>query len=337
MKRINCHKPISRPLLKLVAFSSIVIVTSCSDNTQSSEPAAPSDPVLLEPEVSDPLPPDPQSDPLQPVITSLRSQYPVDTHNDDRPGLIITGINADENQNPVSSYLLSASAFRLERQTPGSGDGYAHMLVYDEAMPVSEHIDFYQPPLNSCLLRDIEGEVLDVSDVVYASDSGGASVVVNSPSGPWFTFDRLQSEYGRYAYQVDNELPGRLPLDATLSVPGDVFPNVPAYPIFEPEAPVRLSPTIGQSFTPGSKFTWVPGAASGYVKINLLAYDASQEFMGFLVTCWAEDNGQFEMPASVTEYVESSELTIKVRYSRVYARLDRINDMVIHQSIEVAE
>ena len=344
MKRIIHRKPISRALLSFVVSSGAVLAASCSDNSQNTEPFEPSNPVLLEPAVTDPLPPvlpsdEPglNSDPPQSDINSFNSQFPVDTENDDRPGLIVTGINADENQNPVSSYLLSASVFRLEQQTPGSGDGYAHLVVYDAAIPVSAHIDFYQPPLNSCLQRDIASDTPDVTDALNTSANGGAGIVINSPSGPWFALDRRQIESGQYSYQVDNELPGRLPIEATLSVPGDVFPNVPAYPIFEPEAPVRLSPTIGQSLTPSSKFIWVPGPASGYIKINLLAYDASEEFMGFLVTCWAEDNGQFEMPASIHESLGNSELTFKVRYSRVYARLDWLNDMVIHQSSEVAE
>jgi hypothetical protein len=343
MKLTVNSTPIYLSLLKLVAFTSVVIATSsCVDDTHSTNPAQQSDPDLSEPSTPDPTPQVGVSPPERPLsgppqTDSATSRYPLDTEKNDRPGLIISGINAQAIQNLESPFLLSASAFRLERQTSGSGDGYVHMVVYEDAMPVSAHIEFYQPPIGSCLLRDLEANDSAVSEGVDTSVSGGSGVVVNSPSGPWFTFDRQRRESSQFLYQVDNELPGRFPVEATLSVPGDEFPTVSAHPVFEPEAPVRLLPTRGQAVTSDSEFSWMAGPDSGYVKINLLAYDDSNEFLGFAVTCWGEDDGHFEMPATVMDYVERSELTLTARYSRVYARLDWVNGMVIHQDIEVAE
>jgi hypothetical protein len=225
----------------------------------------------------------------------------------------------------------------LEQKTPGTGDGYVHMRVYDEAMPTAAHIDFYQPPIDTCLLRDINDPEVNESASVYTSDSGGASVVINSPEGFWFTFERRQSESGQFHYQVDNELPGKLPKEATLSIPGDAFPTVPAYPIFEPAVPVRLLPKQHQVLNANSEYEWVAGPASGHIKINVLAYDEAQAFAGFLVTCWAKDDGRFEMPANVTQAISSSQLSLKIRYSRVYERIDWLNGVLMHQHIEVAE
>ncbi|MFT5893399.1 MAG: hypothetical protein ACI8VW_000264 [bacterium] len=306
MKRKNKCIPTCHSLLKLVAYTSVVIAaSSCSDDMS--------------------------------IPNSFNSQYPVDTENDDRPGLIIMGVNAGEIQDLLSPFLLSASAFRLERQTPGSGDGYLHMVVYDDPMPVSAHVEFYQPPLNTCRIRELEDDEPDVVDILTTSASGGVGVVINSPGGPWFTFDRQQRESGQILYQVDNEIPGRFPVDATLSVPGDTYPTVSAYPIFEPSAPVRLLPAKGHAVTPHTKFSWVVGPVSGYIKINLLAYDEADKFLGFAITCWVKDDGLFEMPATVVDYITRSELTLRARYSRVYARLDWVNGMVIHQDVEVAE
>lgn len=342
MKPNNYITPHSHSPLMLVAFTSVVFaVSSCGSGNNSPSSSEASGPVLSETSTSDALrqvlqPEGQVSGPLQADFNSP-VQYPVDTEKDDRAGLIITGVNAEDIQSMESPFLLSASAFRLEGKSPGSGDGYVHMVVYDEARPVSAHIEFYQPPLNSCLLRDVESDDSEGFSVLDPSASGGVGVVINSPSGPWFTFERQEIDSSQYLYQVENELPGPFPIDATLSIPGDVYPNLSAHPIFEPYAVERLLPTKGDAVTPSSNFSWVAGPESGYVKINLLAYDESNEFRGFAVTCWGGDDGQFEMPATVMDYLARSELTHKVRYSRVYARLDWINGMVIHQDIEVAE
>lgn len=343
MKPNNSLTPNYHSLLIIVAVTSAVVaVSSCGDGNNSTNSSQASGPVLLEPFTPDVLPQvlqpeEPVTGPLQADLNAPVVQYPFDTEKDDRPGLIITGVNADDIQNLESPFLLSASAFRLEGKSPGSGDGYVHMVVYEEARPVSAHIAFYQPPLNSCLLRDLESEESEDLAALNSSASGGVGVVINSPSGPWFTFERQGTDSGQFVYQVENELPGRFPTDATLSVPGDAYPNISAYPIFEPYAVERLLPPKGDAVTPSSEFSWVAGPESGYVKINLLAYDEASEFRGFAVTCWGDDDGQFEMPATVMDYLARSELTHKARYSRVYARLDWINGMVIHQDLEVAE
>ncbi|MFT6306554.1 MAG: hypothetical protein ACJA0Z_001718 [Halioglobus sp.] len=343
MKRKTHSTPIRLLLHELLVITCVAIVaSSCGGNSNNTEPLERADPDFPEPSASDLEVPvlqaeSPVSRPLQADSNSAASQYPLDIEKDDRPGLIITGVNAEAIQSLVSPFLLSASAFRLERQTPGSGDGYVHMVVYEEGIPVSAHIEFYQPPIESCLLRDLDHDESDLNDGLHSSASGGVGVVVNSPSGPWFTFDRQRRESGEFVYQVDNEIPGRIPADATLSVPGDTFPNVSAHPIFAPDTPVRLLPIKGQAVTPNSEFSWVAGQENGYIKINLLVYDDSDEFLGFAVTCWAEDDGQFEMPATVVDYVLRSKFTHRARYSRVYARLVWVNGMVIHQDIEVAE
>jgi hypothetical protein len=348
MKITNRSRSISLPLPKLIILLSFVIVSACSDSSQHSAPPDTDGSVLAESSNSESLiqvfpiqnvlPVDnPESDSVAVNSQYRNLQYPIDSQNDDRPGLIVTGINSVDNQDPESPFLLSTSTFRLAHKTPGTGDGKVHMVVYKEAIPASSHIDFYQPPLNDCLLRELDSSLPDNGDVSNFSASGGSSVVINSPSGPWFTIARKLGESDHFFYEVDNELPGRLPAGATLSVQGDEFPNVPAYPIFEPEPIERLLPEKGQVVSAREIYSWVPGQDSAHVKINLLAYDSSGEFRGFAVTCWAPDDGQFEMPDNVITYIATSDLMLKARFSRVYARLDWVNGMVIHQHIEVAE
>lgn len=272
-----------------------------------------------------------------PDTKSMLEQYPLDQEGDDRPGLIVTGLGAEGVQDEASSFLLSVSMFRLNQQTPGSGDGYAHLVTYDEPLLASSHLGFYEAPIDNCLLRGFDDVALNASYAADASVSGGAGVVINTPGGPWFTFDRQSGDTARFFYQVDNMLPGQLPANATLSVPGDEFPTVAAYALFEPDPPVRLLPLEEQSVTSDSEYTWVPGPAGGHIKINLLAYDETDNFIGFPVTCWVEDDGLFEMPIPVIDFVLRSDITLKARYSRVYARLDWTNGVVMHQNIEVAE
>lgn len=341
MKQSYTQTPYARRWLKLAGTVSVALVaTSCGNEPASPVISAPIDAELSTQTVSSPtipilsLPAEP-SLPTVPLSNGL--QYPMDEDKDDRPGLIVEGFKGEDLQTVASEFLLSTSTFRLDKKTPGSGDGYVHMVVYDESKPVAAHLDFYQPPLNSCLIRHAEEAqtVLDHSSNMAAS--GGASVVINTPSGPWFTFAQRQIETDQFLYQVDNQIPGAFPEGTTLSVPGDLFPTVASYPIYEPEAPVRLLPIQGEEVTAISEFSWVAGPASGYIKINLLAYDASDDFQGFSVSCWAEDNGRFVLPEVVLDYISNSQLTHRVRFSRVYARLDWSNGIAIHQSVEVAE
>ena len=283
---------------------------------------------------------DPNTDPdTSPPIaqTPVAAQYPTDTENDDRPGLIVTGFDSDGLQDQASPYLLSTSTFRLASKTPGSGDAYIHMAVYDDAIPIATHINFYQPALDSCLLRELDEQPVSVSQSSHTSASGGQSLTINTSSGPWFTFNREQGDDAQSTYQVDNDLPGVLPIEANLSIPGDEFPTVAAYPLYEPKAPVRVKPDETQAITPSSEFTWLAGTTSNIIKINLLSYNSSDEFLGFAVTCWVEDDGQFKLPENITDFVEQTSHTLKVRYSRVYARLDWQDGIVIHQHLEVAE
>lgn len=363
MKRENYRCRISSLCRYFVVITSLISAVACSDNELNVDPPDEANPTQPNPSGTDSpstsIPSDQAADTRPDQSESSGGhllRYPADTNNDDLPGLIVTGLSADQTDTQVSPFLLSASAFRTVRQTPGSGDAYVHMAVYDKALPVSAHIDFYQPPLGSCLLRDagvvsegveqggvesdgVERDDLELDHIAAfnASASGGAAVVINASNGPWHTFERSQSASDQYRYESDNALPGRLPAEATLSVPGDVFPNVSAYPLFEPDAPERVLPIVGNAVSPTSEYSWVAGAASGHVKINLLGYNDSDQFIGFVVTCWTADDGKFEMPATVVDYVASSPHTIKARYSRVYARLDWLNGMVVHQTIEVAE
>lgn len=323
---------VPRRIFPLAALSlAIVFVSACSSSSSTTPDTIPPDD-------------DPTQTPGGPSVTppDTATMFPDDTDNDDRPGMIVTGMNGMDPRDVVSPWLANVSLSRLDSETPGTGDGRVALLQYSDDFPVARHIEFFEESLDTCDIRDP-----DVPQPIGGGGgggspppllSGGTTVVINTPSGPWFTYDRSLDDDGEPIYRTDNQLPGALPQGATLSIPGDAFPTVAAHPLYEPDAPVRLLPDSEFVVTPESAYSWIPGSSGfTYAKINLLAYDTDDNFQGFYVTCYVEDDGEFTMPAAVVDYVANTEYLLVSRYSRNYTRLDLINGIVIYQDVEVAE
>ena len=278
-------------------------------------------------------------------VTAGAVMFPEDFDDDDRPGLVVTGLDGMDPEDVSSPWLVNAQMFRLASKTPGTGDGFVDLLQYRDDFRLVNHIDFFDENLGFCDIDDPdarqpigdEGGDDDGSPPPFIS--GGETVVINAQSGPWFIFARgLNEENGNFFYETDNGLPGTLPEGATLSIPGDDFPTVAAHPLYEPAPPVRLLPTDASEYiTSESEYSWIPGNTAAYVKINLLAYSGPDEFKGFYVNCTVEDDGEFTMPGAVVNYLDSTEYDFIARYSRVYARLDFVNGIVVFQRNEVAE
>jgi len=283
--------------------------------------------------------------PIDDPVTTGSIMFPEDIDNDDRPGLVVTGLNGMDPEDVTSPWLANARTFRLASRTPGTGDGSVDLLRYRDDFRLVNHVDFFEKDLGVCDIDDPDARqpIGDGGGDGGGSPppliSGGETVVINTPSGPWFTYERgLNVENGNFFYETDNELPGALPEGATLSIPGDDFPTVAAHPLYEPDPPVRLLPTDANEYiTSASEYSWIPGNSAAYVKINLLAYSGPDDFEGFYVNCYVVDDGEFTMPGAVIDYLDSAEYDFIARYSRVYARLDFVNSIVLFQSNEVAE
>ena len=266
----------------------------------------------------------------------------VDPDNDDRPGLAIEGLNGTPADQLTSPWLANMSFFRVDSLTPGTGDAFIELLQYDENFQVSNHLDFYAPELDTCEIRDLNGDG-GISGGGNEPDmvSGGKSLTINTPSGTWFDLGMTESSVG--VYETDNALPGAFPDDLTLSIPGDVFPSVAAYPLVEPVPPVRILPTanvltLDDVTTP---FTWIPGVVvpGGYVELTGLAFDVSDEFIGFPILCEVVDDGSFTMPQNVIDAFAAmpADETIRVRFERSISRVDFIDGIVFHQRSTVSE
>lgn len=267
-------------------------------------------------------------------------QYPQDTALNDRPGMIIKGLNGQDPSAATASRFVHTLTFRIDSNTPGSGDAHAMLFHYSPDLTVDHVADFYEIALDTCKL-DSEPDTTHSADAnsgaAPLSVSGGQSITINSMNGAWFTLPLSVSEQGDVIYATNNGLPGALPAAAYLSIPGDNFPGIERYSLFEPEPPTRLLPALDKPVSTESFYTWVPDPRKGSVKINVLAFDAQNVFLGYKASCTVKDDGSFTMPQKILDLIASSPDQLSVRYSRVYNRLDLINDVLFFQEAEVTE
>ncbi|ASJ72319.1 hypothetical protein [Granulosicoccus antarcticus] len=284
---------------------------------------------------------EPDSDTEAGFDMAVSSRYPADSEGDDPAGMIVTGLDELDASQTVSPWLVSIRQFR---NTSTTATFSVELTRYAEDFPVSAHIRFFSESLDSCLIRDsLDEESLDLGNPPPGVIDGGTSVVFNTASGPQFSMPRTRLSDGQFMYGPQDELSGTLPDGATLSIPGGAFPTVAAYSVFEPEPVVRLLPDSSQLITAESDFSWIPLNQSDHVKIDFMAFDKSGEFLEYPVSCWVEDDGAFELPDLVVEALEPEEsgddssVAIRVRYSRVYSRVDVKDGIVFHQVMEVTE
>ncbi len=268
------------------------------------------------------------------------AQFPSAANDSGPESMIVTGYN-DSNADATSPWLVVTDMFRLNSILDATGDGSVRMRQYSGDFPVSRHVEFYTRELDTCEIFNPDapdgggGEGGDTEPSPYIS--GGVNIVINTPSGPWFTYERA-SVNGGSEYSVDNELPGEvLPAGATLSIPGDEFPTVAAHPLYDPEPPVRLLPDPDLPLSGDSAYSWIPTSGKTRIRAAVLAYDDDNNFIDFVVTCDLRDDGAFDMPADVKEFIANYRNRLYVRYSRVYDRLDFANGIVIRQRNTIAE
>ena len=260
----------------------------------------------------------------------------VDPDGDDRPGLVVEGLGGLPPDQVTSQWFVEIELFRSAAFTPGSGDVYVDFTEYADPLDASTVIDFYTPAIESCI-ADGAATSGDDDGSVPPQISAGDTVVINTPSGPWFTLDRMRGEFGAF-YLADDTLPGALPAGATLSAPGDAFPTVAAYPLVEPEPPVRVSPPADEPLQFGGEYTWVAGDdPTAVIKLDLEAYDDTGEFVGFRGRCEIRDDGSFTMPTAIDGLADNAGETLTVRLTRAYSRVDVVDGIFFRQYSEIAE
>ena len=273
-----------------------------------------------------------------PDTIDVSSAFPDDTDNDDQEGLIITGLDGLSAADVVSPWLAVTRSFRSVSDPDQMGDGEVELVRYADDFPVAAHLDYLDLPLDACQIRQLDDDVeTEDGNTPPPAISGGPSVVFNTASGPWFTFDLTHSAEEAFVYQAVDQLPGAFPEGTSLSIPGSSFPTVAAHLLYQPKAVERILPEAAQAVSSESRLQWVAGQQNTAIKIDWLAFDGNGEFAGFPVTCLARDDGEFLPDAVTRAMLAGSTHRLELRYSRVYARLDVYNGIVFYQEAEVAE
>jgi len=257
--------------------------------------------------------------------------------------LIVTGFDSS-NADATSPWLVNSRLFRLNSRLDSTGDAIVELLQYNDDFPVSRHVDFYTLELDTCEVNDPDAVPTgegggDDGGSPPPSLSGGETVVINTPSGPWFTLNRT-IDNGQIEYSVNDGLPAELlPAGATLSIPGDEFPTVASHPLYDPtEPPVRLLPDANEPVNVNSAYAWIPSNEKTFMRILLLAYDnTDNSFVDFAVGCDVRDDGAFTMPTEVLDFISTTPYRLQARFDRAYSRVDFVNGIVIRQFSEISE
>ncbi len=264
--------------------------------------------------------------------------FPADVHGDDRTGLIVTGLDGLSAEDVVSPWLAVTRVFRSLSDPDHRGDSEIELVRYADDFPVAAHREYLDLPIDHCRagMENADRETVD-ENPPPPTVSGGATVVFNTPSGPWFTFQAARNTDQQIVYSSQNRLPAAFPEDITLSIPGSLFPTVSAHPLYEPQPVERLSPETQQTVTADSRLQWVAGQGNTLIRIDWLAFDDNDVFTGFPLTCLVKDDGEFALDSAARSALTDRASRLAVRYSRIYARLDVINGVVLYQEVEIAE
>lgn len=252
-------------------------------------------------------------------------------------GLTVYGLNGADPAQTFVPWLASVYTYR-HNSVSDSGSIALNTMKYGDTFSIQDSIDFRlgQYPIDTCKIQDDSGSSSSGSSGSAGTGGGppyvkaGSSVVINSPSGPWLRIEA--GENLRY----ESDRPGPLPVGATLSIPGDVFPSVGAYPLSEPSPPQRISPAGDALFDVNTTYAWRAGNDNTKVAVEFLEYDASG-FVGFIAICYTDDDGNFELPVEVAAVLDASANSIYTRYFRYSRRIDLIDGVVFYQRAGAAD
>jgi len=179
----------------------------------------------------------------------------------------------------------------------------------------------YTPRLDVCTVQtidisDINTDFPDINvNVVPELVSAGEVVPLTSSAGSYIQLTR-QSALGFLFYGPEPEsVPGPIPSQLTLDIPGDVFPafvnvNMPVV-----QSLIVSSPTQGQPVTPSTVFSWTAGSnADAYISIAATTFNADGTTT--IVDCEAVDDGQFAFSAQTQSEMGASFTSITADFER---------------------
>lgn len=247
------------------------------------------------------------------------------------PGLSVHGLGGEDPSQLSTQWYSTVRMYRDEMFEDGSFITVRPRQYLSENT-LQSYIDFQLGlvDLDNCIVRP-NGET-DTSPVFTGSSrrsvSAGAEIFINTPLAPLYTIN-IDDEN---EYRINGVSPP-LPEQATLMLPGDTFPTVAAYPIYDAEQPVNLTPGY-ETVTANSTYTWTAGSdSSSFIEILFIDYDASSSDERSPIRCDVLDDGEFELPQDALDYLASREgYDIQVRYYRSKRRLDYIDGVLFLQT-----
>ena len=251
-----------------------------------------------------------------------------------RPGLVVRGLDGRAAEDVRVRWFVNTQLFRND-SFPESSEARVRLLEY-RGQQVSSLLDFYAKELDTCeLTREDTGGGGGGNPPPRVG--GGATVTIGSQAGPWLVLDRMLSEDGTQV-TYGGPLPGPLPNGATLSIPGDVFPSVAAYPLdAEPPVPVGLLPGAGEPIDARGVFSWVPVNGDDFVELVFAAFDANGDFIDFPLSCDVVDDGRFELPPEAVAFIESTDDVLRLEYERTREVLELSGGIVFRTRTTVRE
>ncbi len=251
----------------------------------------------------------------------------------DFPGLTVHGLAGQPADQVITPWVVNISGFQ-SNSFPLFGDMSVRTLEYSP-LSVQDEVNFRveELELETCMIENNDSSNNNTGSNPPPYVSGGQSVTINTPSGPWLTID-----IGTDLRYVKDNLPGPWPTDASLSIPGDVFPTVGAYPLVKPQLPVRLTPEPNADFDVNAVYSWEPSNnPSSSMVMDFIEYDSNGNFAGFPAYCNVLDDGEFVLPPEISSALAANPNTVEVRYARNNRRMDYIDGVLFFQGFLLAE
>jgi len=267
-------------------------------------------------------------------------------NSDNRPGVVVNGLNGADTQSTRTLWFVNAFFFRSDTAPLGSNDAGVSLFQLNDEFVIEDLLGFADPDVGRCDIDSLNPGI-PVDNMNSGNDddngsssstqvSGGPALTIDTPQGPWAQIG-LDASSDEIRYE-NNSLPGPIPANASLYVLGDVFPQTLSIPLVEPLVPVRLSPDFDEPLNENTVFSWIPGSDPDvYIQITFRGLDINDNFIEFPGRCIAPDTGNFSMPPDALALLQGYPDKLVVRYERVLNTAEVRGDMVIRTRMKVVE
>ena len=179
----------------------------------------------------------------------------------------------------------------------------------------------FEPELDECevetvQISDTPTDLPEIDiDVVPEIVSAGEVLPISSSAGTYIQLMR-QTFSGFTFYTAEPEtVPGPIPAQLSIDIPGDVFPAVANLTLPVVETFVISAPMAGQPITPSTTFSWTAGSNPGaFISISAASISSTGDFL--IVDCEVADDGEFNFPAATQAAMGAEFVSATADYER---------------------